>query len=135
MANVVTSVIIETIVPDIIIAPRPSHARPNSVNVNMAAAQIAAGLREMGVRTSFSADSLAVTPLMQTVFGRLMDKLAKRVMIIGGGNIGRRLARALEGDYQVKLIEYNKKSCEQLAGELSHTLVLNGDGMRRGCAN
>jgi trk system potassium uptake protein TrkA len=59
---------------------------------------------------------------------RRMDKPTKRVMIVGGGNIGRRLARALEQDYQVKLIEYNKKTCENLAGELKHTLVLNGDG-------
>ena len=51
-----------------------------------------------------------------------------RVMIVGGGNIGFRLARALEHDYQVKLIEYNKKACQKLAGELSRTLVLNGDG-------
>ena len=59
---------------------------------------------------------------------RRMDKPAKRVMIVGGGNIGRRLAKALEHDYQVKLIEYNKKSCEKLAGELARTLVLHGDG-------
>lgn len=59
---------------------------------------------------------------------RRMDKPSKRVMIVGGGNIGRRLAKSLENDYQVKLIEYNKKSCERLAGELSSTLVLNGDG-------
>jgi trk system potassium uptake protein TrkA len=59
---------------------------------------------------------------------RRMDKPAKRVMIVGGGNIGRRLAKALERDYQVKLIENNKKSCERLAGELANTLVLNGDG-------
>ncbi len=59
---------------------------------------------------------------------RRMDKPTKRVMIVGGGNIGRRLAAALERDYQVKLIEFNKKSCERLAGELTHTLVLNGDG-------
>ena len=59
---------------------------------------------------------------------RRMDKPSKRVMIVGGGNIGRRLAKSLENDYQVKLIEYNKKSCERLAGELSRTLVLNGDG-------
>jgi len=59
---------------------------------------------------------------------RRMDKPAKRVMIVGGGNIGRRLAKTLENDYQVKLIEYNKKSCERLAGELKNTLVLNGDG-------
>jgi trk system potassium uptake protein TrkA len=59
---------------------------------------------------------------------RRMDKPSKRVMIVGGGNIGRRLAMALEHDYQVKLIEHNKKSCEKLAGELKKTLVLNGDG-------
>ena len=59
---------------------------------------------------------------------RRMDEPSKRVMIVGGGNIGRRLAKALERDYQVKLIEYDKKSCERLAGELTNTLVLNGDG-------
>ncbi|MDD2914352.1 MAG: Trk system potassium transporter TrkA [Gallionella sp.] len=59
---------------------------------------------------------------------RRMDKPCKRVMIVGGGNIGHRLSKALEHDYQVKLIEYNKKACERLAGELSNTLVLNGDG-------
>ena len=59
---------------------------------------------------------------------RRMDKPTKRVMIVGGGNIGRRLARSLEQDYQVKLIEYNKKTCEELAEKLKHTLVLNGDG-------
>ncbi len=59
---------------------------------------------------------------------RRMDKPIKRVMIVGGGNIGRRLSKALENDYQVKLIEFNKKSCQKLASELSKTLVLNGDG-------
>ncbi|MDD5056942.1 MAG: Trk system potassium transporter TrkA [Sideroxydans sp.] len=59
---------------------------------------------------------------------RKLDKPAKRVMIVGGGNIGRRLAKALERDYQVKLIEFSKKSCQALAGELTSTLVLNGDG-------
>jgi len=59
---------------------------------------------------------------------RRMDKPTKRVMIVGGGNIGRRLAKTLEHDYEVKLIEFNKKSCQKLAGELTRTLVLNGDG-------
>jgi trk system potassium uptake protein TrkA len=35
---------------------------------------------------------------------------------------------SLEKNYQVKLIEFNKKVCENLAGELSNALVLNGDG-------
>ena len=59
---------------------------------------------------------------------RRMDKPAKRVMIVGGGNIGLRLAKALERDYQVKLIEFNKKACQRLAEQLTSTLVLNGDG-------
>lgn len=73
---------------------------------------------------------IAATENIRAVMKELrhMDKPAKRVMIVGGGNIGRRLARALEHDYQVKLIEYNKKACNQLAADLSKTLVLNGDG-------
>jgi trk system potassium uptake protein TrkA len=73
---------------------------------------------------------IAATDNIRSVLSemRRMDKPTKRVMIVGGGNIGRRLANALEHDYQVKLIEYNKKSCEKLAGELANTLVLNGDG-------
>ncbi len=73
---------------------------------------------------------IAATQNIRTVLKELRqkDKPAKRVMIVGGGNIGRRLARSLEHKYQVKLIEYNKKVCTQLASELSNTLVLNGDG-------
>jgi trk system potassium uptake protein TrkA len=73
---------------------------------------------------------IAATKNIRSVLKELrrMDKPAKRVMIVGGGNIGRRLALSLEHDYQVKLIEFNKKACESLAGELSKALVLNGDG-------
>ena len=73
---------------------------------------------------------IAATDNIRSVLNemRRMDEPSKRVMIVGGGNIGRRLAKALDRDYQVKLIEYDKKSCEKLAGELANTLVLNGDG-------
>jgi acyl transferase domain-containing protein/acyl carrier protein len=49
---------------------------------DLAAAQIAAGLREMGVSAAFSADSLGVSESMCTVFGRLMNKLASRGLLI-----------------------------------------------------
>jgi trk system potassium uptake protein TrkA len=49
-------------------------------------------------------------------------------MIAGGGNIGLRLARALEGEYSVRIIEHNKRRCEALAAKLERALVLNGDG-------
>jgi trk system potassium uptake protein TrkA len=58
---------------------------------------------------------------------RRMDKPVKRVMVGGGGNIGRRLARAIEKRYSVKIIEYNKTAAERLAADLDHTLVLAGD--------
>ena len=56
-----------------------------------------------------------------------MDKPIRRIMIAGGGNIGSRLAKSIERDHQVKLIEYNKKACEALAAQLSKTLILHGD--------
>ncbi len=58
---------------------------------------------------------------------RNMDKPVKRVMIAGGGKIGRRLGETLEKDYQVRIIEYNRQVCERLAAELHDTLVLHGD--------
>ena len=58
---------------------------------------------------------------------RRMDKPVKRVMIGGGGNIGRRLARAIEKRYSVKIIEFSKTGAERLAGELDRTMVLAGD--------
>lgn len=58
---------------------------------------------------------------------RRMDKPIRRVMIGGGGNIGRRLALALESNYQVKVIEHSKPNAERLAAELRRALVLAGD--------
>ncbi|HEX9185051.1 MAG TPA: Trk system potassium transporter TrkA [Burkholderiales bacterium] len=58
---------------------------------------------------------------------RRMDQPVKRVMIAGGGNIGMRLARALEGGYSVRVVEHNKRRCEGLAAKLNRALVLNGD--------
>jgi trk system potassium uptake protein TrkA len=55
------------------------------------------------------------------------DQSVRRVMIAGGGNIGSRLAAALEDDYEVKLVDHNKHCAEQLAERLRHTLVLVGD--------
>jgi trk system potassium uptake protein TrkA len=58
---------------------------------------------------------------------RRMDRPVKRVMIAGGGNIGLRLAFALENDYSVRVIEHNKRRCEVLGARLRSALVLNGD--------
>jgi trk system potassium uptake protein len=58
---------------------------------------------------------------------RRMDRPVKRVMVAGGGNIGLRLAMALEDRYSVRVIEHNKRRCELLAARLGEALVLNGD--------
>jgi trk system potassium uptake protein TrkA len=51
---------------------------------------------------------------------RHKEKPVKRVMIAGGGNIGIRLAKTLEKDYQVKLIEL---SVEQADREMPQTRI------------
>jgi trk system potassium uptake protein TrkA len=58
---------------------------------------------------------------------RRLDKPYKRIILAGGGNIGARLAKALENDYQVKLIETNPQRAAALSEELTNTIVLLGD--------
>ena len=59
---------------------------------------------------------------------RRADKPLKRVMLAGGGNIGWRLAEALEGTHQVKIIEKNRERAKFLSEQLDKAVVLVGDG-------
>jgi trk system potassium uptake protein len=81
---------------------------------------------------------LAPSPNIRAVLRELrrMDKPVRRVILAGGGNIGLRLARALDtGEgvdtadrFNVKIIEANKRRAEVLAHQLSsNVLVLHGD--------
>jgi trk system potassium uptake protein TrkA len=73
---------------------------------------------------------LAATEHIGTVLGALRHRAepVKRVMIAGGGKVGLRLARQIEGQYQLKLIEPNAARCQYLSTQLAAgTLVLNGD--------
>jgi len=68
---------------------------------------------------------------MQAVFSFLGNRPSRKgsVLIIGGGNIGLRLARALERkSVHVKLLDKNPERCTELANELTRTVVLVGDG-------
>ena len=56
-----------------------------------------------------------------------VEATAKRVVIAGAGNIGFRLARALEERDQVKLIERSPDRSRRAAEALRNTLVLTGD--------
>ena len=66
---------------------------------------------------------------IQTVMGELRnnERRVRSVMLAGGGNIGRRLAQALEPDYRVKLIERSDRVASRLAEQLDRTVVLQGD--------
>ncbi len=80
---------------------------------------------EAGDEVFFIAASKDILSVMSEL--RRLDKPYKRIMIVGGGNIGRRVARALEHDYQVKLIDHNPARTRALAHELDKTIVLKGD--------
>jgi trk system potassium uptake protein TrkA len=58
---------------------------------------------------------------------RHMERPVRKVMIAGGGNIGRRLAAQVEHDYDVKIIDHNKVTSNLLAEQLHQSLVLQGD--------
>ena len=65
------------------------------------------------------------------VFGH-NEKVSKKILIVGGGNIGFNLAKNLEESLdsaRVKIIEKNKERSEYLATELNNTIVINGDAL------
>ncbi len=72
---------------------------------------------------------IAATEDIRAVMGELrrLDKPIRRIVLVGGGNIGKGLARALENRYQVKLIEHDTARAQEVSGELERTLVLRGD--------
>jgi len=61
------------------------------------------------------------------------DQPMKRVLIIGGGRIGFRMAKLLEEhSISCKIIERNPDRCTYLAERLNKTIVLCGDGSDQG---
>jgi len=60
------------------------------------------------------------------------EKTSKNILIIGGGNIGLNLAKLLETNFdgaRVKIIEKNKVRAEEIANELTSSIVINGDAL------
>jgi trk system potassium uptake protein TrkA len=65
------------------------------------------------------------------IFGKRTKK-QERIVIIGGGNVGLGVARALEARsdrVRAKIIEKNRAVAERAADSLERTIVLHGDGM------
>jgi len=70
-------------------------------------------------------------PRTLEVFGKKSRK-QERVVILGGGNVGLTVARALEeraGRISAKIIERSRKCAELAADTLERTIVLNGDAL------
>tara|TARA_B100001996_G_scaffold75832_1_gene56006 strand:+ start:2648 stop:4021 length:1374 start_codon:yes stop_codon:yes gene_type:complete len=60
------------------------------------------------------------------------EKMSKKILIIGGGNIGFNLAKNIElssDDTRIKIIEKNKERAEYIANELNNSIVINGNGL------
>ena len=65
------------------------------------------------------------------IFGK-STATQERIVVIGGGNVGQRVAHALEKDdrrMRIKVIERNRSVAEEAADALERTIVLNGDGL------
>ncbi|MBD3873522.1 MAG: NAD-binding protein [Acidobacteria bacterium] len=54
-----------------------------------------------------------------------------RVLIIGGGLVGSRVAQLLENTFPVRLIERDEHRAEELSHSLESTELLHGDGSKR----
>lgn len=84
-----------------------------------------------GDRVYFVADRNDVTRALE-IMGE-GGRRARRVIIVGGGNIGLFVAKGLEeiGSMKIRLIERDQKRAEYIAEELERTIVLRGDGLDR----
>ncbi len=72
---------------------------------------------------------IAASHHIRQIIGELqkLENPYKKIMIAGGGNIGRGLARALQDKYYVKLLEMNAKQAMAISDDLDETIVLHGD--------
>ncbi len=58
---------------------------------------------------------------------RRLEHPYRKIIIAGGGNIGERLAEAIESRFQVKLIDRDRARCHHLSEHLDRTIILHGD--------
>ena len=66
---------------------------------------------------------------INTVMSELQEvaRPNKRVMIAGGGNVGLMLARAIEDDFGVKVLEFGATRAALVAERLNHAVAIQGD--------
>jgi trk system potassium uptake protein TrkA len=73
----------------------------------------------------FIADTKHIRAVMSEL--QKLESSYKRIMIAGGGLIGAGLAKRLENNHNVKLIEYNAERAKELSSMLRKTIVFHGD--------
>lgn len=80
---------------------------------------------EAGDEVTFICETVNIKAVISEL--QRLEKPYKRIMLVGGGNIGISVAQHLEKECTVKLIERNPQRATQLAEKLSETLVFCGD--------
>lgn len=97
----------------------------DSIEIPKGTTQLSAGDKIFVMGTP---DAVALTA--PQIHGQRPDRGRQVVTIIGGGDVGFRLAQRLDaaGDVELRIIESNRERGEMLAASLRRALVLNGDG-------
>lgn len=69
-------------------------------------------------------------PKVEKLFNRSRSRYTKRVIIVGGSQIGEMLAEALAADHvEVLLVDKDRRRCEELSSRLKGVVILNADGV------
>lgn len=68
-------------------------------------------------------------PKVEKLFDRERRRFTRRVIIVGGTQVGATLAKALEQDgIEVVVIDKSRERCAELSRFLSQSIIINGDG-------
>lgn len=82
--------------------------------------------------TAYVAVRKKETPRLNKLFNRSVEEL-KRVVIVGGGNVGLYVASMLEREpnIRVRIIEASSTKADEVVSQLKQTIVIHGDGLSR----
>lgn len=82
--------------------------------------------------TAYVAVLKAHSHRLNSIFNRPESDM-RRVVVVGGGNVGLYVAKGLEQQQsvRVRVIEADVRQAEKAAAELSRTIVIHGDGLSR----